>query len=143
MIKQVIVLRTRYPDGRGGTFKPRLGKLSSQAAHASMKVFLDIAKQPIGGGTVHSDSPHYLQVPLSPQMLEWLQGTFTKICVGCNSEEELLALHQQALAAQLPVGLIQDSGKTEFGGVATYTCLAIGPDEADEIDKITGHLTLL
>jgi PTH2 family peptidyl-tRNA hydrolase len=69
--------------------------------------------------------------------------SFVKICVGCDSEAELLELHEKAKAAGLPVGLIQDNGTTEFHGVPTYTCLAIGPAKSEEIDKITGHLTLL
>jgi len=39
--------------------------------------------------------------------------------------------------------LITDSGKTEFHGQPTRTCLAIGPDVADKIDPITGQLELL
>jgi peptidyl-tRNA hydrolase len=34
--------------------------------------------------------------------------------------------------------MIVDSGKTEFGGVSTTTCCAIGPNEAEAIDQITG-----
>jgi hypothetical protein len=33
--------------------------------------------------------------------------------------------------------LIQDAGLTEFGGVPTYTALAIGPDEDAKIDELT------
>jgi peptidyl-tRNA hydrolase len=36
-----------------------------------------------------------------------------------------------------------DSGKTEFPGEPTNTCLAIGPDDADKIDAVTGELQLL
>lgn len=43
----------------------------------------------------------------------------------------------------LNVSLVTDSGRTEFGGVPTKTCLAIGPNKIEEIDKITGHLPLL
>lgn len=39
--------------------------------------------------------------------------------------------------------MITDSGKTEFHGRSTRTCLAIGPAAADRIDAITGHLELL
>ncbi|MCA9071910.1 MAG: hypothetical protein KDA84_23440, partial [Planctomycetaceae bacterium] len=35
------------------------------------------------------------------------------------------------------------SCKTEFHGVPTPTCLAIGPAGADKIDEITGKLQLL
>ena len=39
--------------------------------------------------------------------------------------------------------LITDAGHTEFHGVPTRTCLAIGPAWSDEIDAITGGLQLL
>jgi peptidyl-tRNA hydrolase, PTH2 family len=41
------------------------------------------------------------------------------------------------------VYLITDAGHTEFKGVPTKTCLAIGPNDVDEIDVVTGHLKLL
>ncbi len=43
----------------------------------------------------------------------------------------------------LVCSLIIDAGLTEFGGVPTRTCIAIGPNWSDEIDEITGHLKLL
>jgi PTH2 family peptidyl-tRNA hydrolase len=77
-------------------------------------------------------------------MWEWLNnGKFTKIVVGIPSEEELRNIYQTAINAELPASLIQDSGKTEFAGVPTYTAVAIGPSDADRIDAITGHLKLL
>ncbi|NBO64961.1 MAG: hypothetical protein EBU88_08990, partial [Acidobacteria bacterium] len=36
MIKQVIVFRTSYPDGKGGVRKLRRGKEIAQACHASI-----------------------------------------------------------------------------------------------------------
>jgi PTH2 family peptidyl-tRNA hydrolase len=36
-----------------------------------------------------------------------------------------------------------DNGKTEFHEEPTRTCLAIGPNEAEKIDEITGELQLL
>jgi PTH2 family peptidyl-tRNA hydrolase len=39
--------------------------------------------------------------------------------------------------------LIIDSGLTEFGGVPTKTCVAIGPDIDAKIDVLTKHLKLL
>jgi len=73
----------------------------------------------------------------------WFEGLFTKICLQCSSEEELLKLYDEAKAAGLTVHLITDSGLTEFAGVPTKTCIAIGPNEAEDIDKITKHLKLL
>ena len=73
----------------------------------------------------------------------WTNSGFTKICVRVDSEEELLAIHQKALNVNLESHLITDSGRTEFNGVPTNTCIAIGPDYSDTIDQITGHLKLL
>lgn len=73
----------------------------------------------------------------------WIDGIFTKIVVGCDSEQELSDLDAKARALHLPTALISDVGKTEFHGVTTLTALAIGPAEAEQIDKITGHLKLL
>ena len=81
--------------------------------------------------------------PMPLEMLEWLDGLFTKIVVSVDSELELLEIHHKAMNAGIPCALIQDSGATEFHGVPTYTCCAIGPAEAKEIDPITKHLKLL
>jgi peptidyl-tRNA hydrolase, PTH2 family len=67
----------------------------------------------------------------------------TKICVRVDSESELLEIARKAEDAGLTVHVITDAGHTEFGGVPTKTCLAIGPDEDEKIDAITGHLKLL
>lgn len=72
----------------------------------------------------------------------WLDGRFAKICCRVDSEEELLAIHEKASQEGLEVHLIMDSGKTEFHGVPTNTCLAIGPEEASRFDAITGELKL-
>ena len=73
----------------------------------------------------------------------WLTGSFAKVCCRVDSEEQLLEIYEKAQEAGLEVHLITDSGKTEFHGVPTNTCLAIGPDDADKIDLISGHLQLL
>ena len=54
-----------------------------------------------------------------------------------------MAIHDIAVELGLEVHLITDSGKTEFHGQPTRTCLAIGPDETEKIDPVTGHLELL
>lgn len=149
-IKQVIVLRTKFPDGRGGTMGMRLGKIGAQIAHASEKVFFDRATKGFitaltrhQGETASSEDiyldygPNCLVIPLTPDMASWVNGMFTKIVLGVDTEEELLAVHEAAKAAGLPTALIQDMGATEFGGVPTFTTVAIGPADAIEIDKIT------
>jgi PTH2 family peptidyl-tRNA hydrolase len=106
----------------------RKGKMVAQGSHASCS-FMSFKLQ---GGQ-----------KLTKEEEAWLNGSFAKICVRVDSEEELLAIYQQAKDAMLTVHLITDSGKTEFNGVPTKTCLAIGPHVAGKIDKITGHLKLL
>jgi PTH2 family peptidyl-tRNA hydrolase len=125
-IKQVIVVRS--------DLGMRKGKMIAQGAHASMKVFFDRGRI---SGTLG------LLIPLTSDMQAWVQGKFAKVCVRAESEEQLLDLHKQAKQAGLPCAIIQDSGKTEFHGVLTYTALAIGPAKAEEIDPITGELKLL
>jgi len=123
--KQTIVLRK--------DLNMRKGKMVAQGAHASMRAILQLGRQE-GGNFV---------IPLDERLEPWLLGRFKKICVSVNSEAELLQLHQQAKAAGLITALIQDAGLTEFGGVPTYTALAVGPDTADRVDLVTGSLPLL
>lgn len=124
-IKQVLVMRH--------DLKMRRGKQIAQGAHASMSF---ICRRLQEAGSVSFDG-------LTDAQRAWLTGAFAKVCCRVDSEEELMQIHDKALEAGLEVHLITDSGRTEFHGQPTRTCLAIGPDEADKIDEITGHLELL
>jgi PTH2 family peptidyl-tRNA hydrolase len=123
--KQTIVLRK--------DLNMRKGKMVAQGAHASMRAILQLG---------HREGGNFV-VPLDERLEPWLLGRFKKICVSVNSEAELLQLHQEAKAAGLITALIQDAGLTEFGGVPTYTALAVGPDTEDRVDLVTGSLSLL
>lgn len=123
--KQVLILRK--------DLNMRKGKMIAQGAHASLGAIF---------GLGHRDG-NTLVIPLDARSEPWVYGRFTKISVSVNSEKELIELHEKAKAAGLITSLIQDAGFTEFGGVPTYTAVAIGPDEATKIDPITGHLPLL
>jgi peptidyl-tRNA hydrolase, PTH2 family len=156
-IKQVLVLRTRYPDGKGGFFKPRTGKLVAQGAHASMAALLGRFPADLFGYVWRAgDSLEFnsededtnpgdpaLLMALHPDAAAWLGGKFTKICVGVESEEQLLDIYRKAELAGVLCSLIQDNGDTEFGGVPTYTSVAVGPANSEVLDPITGHLKLL
>ena len=122
--KQVIILRK--------DLNMRKGKLVAQGAHASMAAILNLCKH--DGDT--------LILEMDERVKPWLTGRFKKICVYVTSEAELLSLHEQAKAAGIVTSLIQDSGLTEFGGVKTYTAVAVGPDSEDKIDAICKHLPL-
>jgi PTH2 family peptidyl-tRNA hydrolase len=126
-IKQVIVMRT--------DLNMRKGKMITQGAHAAM-MFLtkELARS----------SKESSAVPIwTAAQLEWMLGNFKKITVGIGSEAELLDIFEKAQQAKLDVHLCVDNGLTEFKGVPTRTCLAIGPDHAEIIDQITGALKLL
>lgn len=124
-VKQVIVMRH--------DLKMRRGKQIAQGAHAAMSFLTRRLQQ---AGSVSLDG-------FTDAETAWLTGSFAKVCCRVNSEEELLAIRDKAAEAGLEVHLITDSGKTEFHGVPTNTCLAIGPDDAERIDEITGQLQLL
>jgi PTH2 family peptidyl-tRNA hydrolase len=129
--KQVIVIRK--------DLGMRKGKMIAQGAHASMKAVLDQLDLNQG----NEIATFVLDINKNEALFEWLSQKFTKIVVGCHSEEELLELYEKAKKAQLICSLIQDIGATEFHGQPTYTAIAIGPDEEEYIDSITGHLKLL
>ncbi len=125
MIKQVIVIRR--------DLHMRQGKAVAQGAHAAMLFLIDrLTVRPGEGPEGFSEAES-----------EWLEGSMGKICVRVESEEELLQVIGDAREAGLTVHAVTDSGRTEFGGVPTLTCCAIGPNEADRIDAVTGHLKLL
>lgn len=119
-VKQSLVMRR--------DLNMRRGKECSQAAHAAMSFMLARIK--------HAD-PHWTVAEKA-----WMDGLFTKICLQVSSEKELMDVHEAAVRQGLESHLIIDSGKTEFGGVPTPTCCAIGPAEADAIDAVTRHLKL-
>lgn len=155
-VKQVIIMRK--------DLNMRKGKIAAQAAHASMAVILNLMElsstrydpiidadisrlggfdDPASGDIIERSITLDTAKEKELAIHEWLSGSFTKICVSVNSEEELLAIHKQAQEAGIICSLIQDSGVTEFNGVPTYTAVAIGPALVDEINKITGDLKLL
>lgn len=118
----------------------RKGKMVAQGSHASLGSllkFFNKSKDSEGNIT------YSVQFPPDGILDNWLNGIFTKICLGVNSEEELMEIKRKCDEAEIPNVLITDAGLTEFHGVPTKTCLGIGPWESEEIDKITGELSLL
>lgn len=124
MVKQVIVVRR--------DLKMRRGKEIAQGSHASIAFLVQRLRH--GGKVELAD--------FDERVRTWLTAHQAKICVRVDSEAELLDVHERARAAGIESHLIRDAGHTEFGGVPTLTCCAIGPDESSKIDAITGNLTL-
>ncbi|MBN1644448.1 peptidyl-tRNA hydrolase [Candidatus Woesearchaeota archaeon] len=111
--KQVILVRK--------DLKLSKGKMSAQVAHASSEAVLKSHKDDI---------------------TKWRNRGMKKAVLQVSSKEELFKYKQQAEDAGLIVSLITDAGRTELEP-GTITCLGIGPDKEEKIDKITGELKLL
>lgn len=133
-MKQVIVVRK--------DLNMRKGKIASQVAHASLGAVL---RESYDNELTYNDQVIERQriIRLSPELDEWLSGPFTKVVVSVDSLEELEAIYKKAKKEKIITCMITDAGKTEFNGVPTITCAAIGPGRDADIDKITGHLKLL
>lgn len=113
MHKQVILIRMDLKLPRG--------KSCSQAAHAAVEAVLK------------SDSK---------VVKAWREQGMAKIVLKVKDEQELIHYFQQAKQQGLTAALITDAGKTVIAP-GTKTCVAIGPDQEDKIDKITSKLSLL
>lgn len=134
-VKQVIVMRK--------DLKMRRGKEIAQGSHASM-AFITRQLQDSGQMVDHQSESDWSEheVSLTSAAKQWIDSSFAKVCVRVDSEEQLMEIAQKAKEEMLECHVITDSGRTEFGGVPTMTCLAIGPDYSDKIDKITENLEL-
>lgn len=113
-VKLVLVVRADLGMGRG--------KIAAQAAHAAVGAALAA----IGRA----------------EFAEWLAEGQPKVVLRVNSAEELLGVVARATAAELPSQLVEDAGRTQLPP-GTPTCCAVGPAGAEQIDAITGELTLL
>ena len=144
-VQQVIVMRIKYPAGEGKTKKLRTGKLIAQGSHASVAFLTDKIRNTWdkqGYRVAWTDGSQMGRVDLSEEEVIWIEDKFTKICVYVETEEELLAIYEEAKEAGLTSHLIQDCGDTEFNGVPTITAVGIGPHYKSKLDPITGHLPL-
>lgn len=143
--KQVIVVRKDLEMNKG--------KIAAQVAHASMGVIFDqmkltysriLSKESISGmNRIYRKYIRTLEFDQDSVLDKWMNGIFVKIVLSCDSEKELESLYTQAKDAGIITTMIVDAGRTEFNGVPTKTCIAIGPDYPNKIDEITGHLKLL
>ncbi|MBC7531000.1 MAG: aminoacyl-tRNA hydrolase [Oligoflexus sp.] len=128
-VKQVILIRK--------DLKMRRGKEIAQGSHASMDFLVSALR-----AQLKSQESNLCTITVTEVEKAWMIVGMAKICLQVSSEQELLEHHQKALDAGLKSHLIRDSGKTEFGGVPTYTACAIGPDFSEKLDAVTGDLGL-
>ncbi len=112
-MKQAIIIRN--------DLKLPKGKMSAQAAHASVEAVLKSNKEIIK---------------------EWRNEGQMKIVLKVEDEKELLKYNQIAKDNNITTALITDAGRTVIAP-GTRTCIAIGPDEEDKIDNIVSELKLI
>lgn len=127
--KQVIVARL--------DLKMPPGKLAAQVAHASIAVLLNRGRWVEVG-----EQTQDFTISPTPAMEHWMKVSFPKAVLECKDEMEIEILYAEAQRAGLPCSKIIDSGRTVYNGEHNLTCIAIGPAERGDIDKITGHLPL-
>ena len=125
-VKQIIVMRNDLNMSKG--------KMVTQGAHASIAFLTNKMKDNL------SNPEALWWVNLSQAEKKWVYGTFFKVCVGVDSEKELLDIGYNAVMLGLSVKYIEET--TGFDK-PTVTCLAIGPDYSSKIDPVTKHLKLL
>ncbi len=97
------------------------GKMGAQCSHASVDA------------TLKSDR----------KLIDlWKKDGGKKVVLKVKDEKELFKYKQMAEDNGLKTALITDAGHTVVEP-GTITCLGIGPDEEEKIDKITGKLKIM
>lgn len=94
------------------------GKTAVQAAHASVEAVLGSDKN---------------------KVKEWRKEGMKKIALKVDDIKELFRIKDEAKQFGLVTAIISDAGMTELSP-GTVTCIAIGPDYEEKIDKVTGKL---
>jgi len=112
-LKQVIIVRD--------DLKLPKGKLAAQVSHASVEALLKSHKDDI---------------------MKWRSEGMKKVILKIENEKELLKLKTAAEDIGLVSALIVDAGRTVVEP-GTVTCLGIGPDKEEKIDRITGKLKMI
>jgi peptidyl-tRNA hydrolase, PTH2 family len=97
------------------------GKIAAQACHASL------------GSYKRADDR---------KIKKWEKEGGKKVVVKVNNLDDLFEYFELVKATELSYFLVKDAGHTELPE-STVTCLGIGPDEDEEIDRITHELKLL
>jgi len=101
--------------------KMSCGKKCAQAAHASIGAY--------------NNADKLLQKA-------WMAEGQKKVVLKANDERTLYELKVIAERAGISSSLIQDAGMTEIPP-GTITALGLGPAKNEDLDRITGTLTLL
>lgn len=69
----------------------------------------------------------------------WLKEGGKKVVLKAKDKNEFFKITDAAKKKGLVTAVIEDAGHTEVEP-GTITCVGIGPDKEDKIDKVTGKL---
>ncbi len=97
------------------------GKLAAQVSHASVEAVLKSEKKLVS---------------------KWKRAGMKKIVLKVEDLDQLLLLKTKADDFNIKSSLIEDAGHTVIEP-GTITCLGLGPDEEEKIDKVTGTLKMI
>jgi PTH2 family peptidyl-tRNA hydrolase len=114
-VKMIIVVRKDLDLGKG--------KMAAQVAHAAVSLALHSMK---------NDKRTFRQ---------WLDQGQKKVVVRVDDLKGLYEIKEKFEAAGINTSLITDAGLTQIPP-GTVTCLGAGPAESEQLDAITGSLSL-
>ena len=115
-LKMVFVINHEFKMGKG--------KIAAQVGHAAVKATLQSGEH-------------------RPELLDaWLSTGQKKVCVKADDVRQLEQIEHQAKHHQILISKIHDAGHTQIPA-GSYTVLALGPDEEEKLDALTGELKLL
>ena len=112
-MKQVMIVRT--------DLKMRKGKIAAQCCHGSIGAY--------------TKSP-------ADKIRKWENEAYAKVVLKVQTLEELTQLKKIADEKGIANYLVVDAGRTQIP-TSSVTVLALGPDEDEIIDEVTGDLKLL
>ena len=100
------------------------GKVAAQVGHAAVKATLK-------SGELH------------PELLDaWLSTGQKKICLKADNAHHIEQIERQSKELKILTSKIHDAGHTQIPA-GSLTVLALGPDEDEKLDLLTGKLKLL
>lgn len=112
-MKQAMIVRTDLKMGKG--------KIAAQCCHGAI-------------GSYKKSSQDKIR--------KWENEAYAKVVLKVKTLEEITALKKLADEKGIANYLVVDAGRTQIP-TSSVTVLALGPDEDDIIDEVTGDLKLL
>ena len=115
-LKMVFVINHELKMGKG--------KIAAQVGHAAVKATLKSGE-------------------LRPELLDaWLSNGQKQLCVKAVDAPHIEQIENQAKQVNVLTSKIHDAGHTQIPA-GSLTVLALGPDEDEKLDNLTGELKLL